>query len=64
MEVYNEIQGPMVHMVIADGISCVCSLDPTSFALLHNAYIAWNQCKFRKMKKWENGALAGQNPGA
>ena len=52
-----------VHMVVADGISCVCSLDAIMFALLHNAYIAWNQCKLRKIKKWKNGALDGQNPG-
>ena len=25
---YNEIQDPMAHMVVSDGISCVCSLDP------------------------------------
>ena len=44
--------------------SYVRSLDSIIFALLHNAYIAWNQRKSKKMKKWEDGALDGQNPGA
>ena len=30
----------MVHMVVADGISCVCTLHPIILALLHNAYNA------------------------
>ena len=27
-QVYIEIQGPMVPVVVAESISCVCSLDP------------------------------------
>ena len=31
LEVYIGIQGPMVHMVVAEGISCARSLDPSIF---------------------------------
>ena len=39
------------HMVVADGISCVCSLDPIILALLHNAY---NAPHLKKCNAWRD----------